>query len=134
MTAPVEAGLPQERPPAEVPSQQEQATQTTDRLYVYKEEDLVVLLVTYEHLVEQEKTARMERVPHEPSLQYARRLLREGKQLSRSLPVSRPLDNPPPFWDHAGEKSWVSYENIKRKKVKDIDTKAMAKDLLRHLR
>lgn len=81
----------------------------TERCFVFKESDLVQLLVKHEHLLAQEEEARYCRIPHEPALQCTKRHLRKGTDVPLALPVSRPLKNPPAFRLHWKEKKWIDY-------------------------
>ena len=89
----------------------EMATQTSYRHYTFREADFVDFLVDYEFLVQQEQWARSERCPHEPALSLARRVLKAGQSLPRTLPVARPLRIMPKFYDHVGEPEWVTYDD-----------------------
>ena len=84
---------------------------TPRRMYCFGEDELVDLLIKYEHLLEQEAEAQRERIDHEPALPYARRLLRERKPLTNELPVRRPLDRKPFPYNHVGERDWVHYSD-----------------------
>lgn len=95
-------------------------TQTAPR-YTFGEADIVDLLIKFEHLVEQESEARLERVSHEPAVPLVRRLLRDGKPLPDTLPVARPLIRNFPQYDHVGEKDWVDFSAEEEDSMDDDD-------------
>ena len=99
----------------------DKATQTTPRRYTFQEGDLVSLLVCFEHLLVTEWEAARQRISHEPALTYVRRRLREGVPPSRTLPTSRPLERPPTYFDHLGEKEWVDMNEEDR----NVDVESM---------
>ncbi len=83
----------------------------TAKTYVFKEEELMDLLIRFEHLLEQEHTAAHEQVSHEPALPVVRGALHEGKPLPASIHTAHQLKHPHLAWDHKGEPEWVAYED-----------------------
>ena len=111
----------EEEPPVQVATRSEQCTQTESRTHTFTEADLVGLLINYEFLVEQAQAARAEKCPHEPALVLARRLLRVGRPVPRTLPTQRSLQSPPVFYDHVGEPEWEDYPEAESEEDVDIE-------------
>ena len=120
-------------PPPQVAPTRAAATQTaaTSR-YVFTEADLVTFLIDYGHLYEQEQWAKMEHCSHEPALSVARRLLRAGEPLSRSLPTARPMTKLPQFPGYNVVDEWVNYEDMDEEDY-EVDEDALLLDESRDL-
>ena len=96
---------------------------------------MVRLLIDYGHLYETEQWAKMERLSHEPALSVARRMLRAGEPLPRSLPISGPLKTPPEFPDYNVVDEWVDNANMDTddQDLNELDEDALLLDESRDL-
>ena len=102
-------------PPPQVAPQSVAATQTSKKCHAWREDDLVIFLVRYEHLLVQEEACVEQRIDHEPALHFARRYLSGLEPLPTTLPTSRPPRNVPAFEEHTLEDPWIHYPEPKKK-------------------
>ena len=101
-------------PPPQVAPQSVAATQTS-QCYAWREVDLAIFLVRFEHLLVQEEACVEQRIDHEPALHFARRYFSGLEPLPTTLPTSRPPRNVPAFEEHTLEDPWIHYPEPKKK-------------------